>query len=133
MYISFLLGIKSVCVEPLTMSQAHPFLFDHLMNLLRKIDQSNYALEHAEHVLELLHFCADEGRMLLEADTEVREMMERRCQEYHETAKYYQKIAEEATQILMLLRQNPTVTRTAIVATPETNPCMSYDPNAHHC
>ena len=92
------------------------------MGLLRKTDQCKYTLERAECVLELLHFCADEGRMLLEADIGVREMMQRRCREYQETAMYYQEIAGEAARILRVLSQEPTVTAT-----------VSYDPTAHHC
>lgn len=120
-------------------SHSHPYLFDHLTGLLRKTDQCTYTLERAECVLELLHFCADEGRVVLEADRGVREMMQRRCREYHETAKYYQEIAEEAARILTLLSQEPkayvttvTTVTTATTATVTDEP-ISYDPKAHHC
>lgn len=113
-------------------SSSHPYLSDHLTDLLCKIDQCKYTLERAECVLELLHFCADEGRVLLEADVRVREMMIRRCCEYRETAVYYQEIAEEAARILTRLVGGS-------VATPVTSDTakavtdMTYDPCAHHC
>lgn len=107
-----------------TASQSHPYLFERLSELLRKVDRCKYTLERAECVLELLHFCADEGRVLLDADERVREMMLRRCREYHETALYYQEIAGEASRILTMLSQEPTAPTTTTV---------SYDPTAHHC
>lgn len=110
-------------------AQSHPYLFEQLSDLLRKIDRCKYTLERAECVLELLHFCADEGRVLLEADIGVREMMLRRCREYKETALYYQKIAGEASRILTLLCGGSD----AATATAPTEAPTTYDPNAHHC
>jgi hypothetical protein len=114
------------------MSGSHPYLFDHLTDLLCKIDQCKYTLERAECILELLHFCADEGRVLLEADERVRDMMLRRCREYRETATYYQEIAAEAARILTRLMEGPTDPLTA-TATSSTEQPITYDPRAHHC
>ena len=110
------------------MSSSHPFLYDHLMDLLHKIDQRKYTMERDEGVLALLHFCADEGRVLLEADERVREMIQRRCREYHETASYYQEIAVEAARILLLLSPKPME-----VSGVTGDASAFYDPTAHHC
>ena len=108
-------------------SRSHPVLFGYLSDLLGNIDHSNSTLERAEFVLELLHFCAEDGHILLEADKEVQEMILRICHEYQETARYYQEIAEKTARMLSLLSQEPKVT----AATAATQ--MTYDPNAHHC
>lgn len=81
---------------------AKEYPFEDLNDLFHKVDQSKYAVERAEHVLALLPFCADGG--LLEADERLRRIIQRRCHKYRETAKYYQEIAEEATQILFLVK-----------------------------
>ena len=112
-------------MDKITMAEEYPVLFEELNDLFRKVDQSKYAVERAEHILAILHFCADEGRVLLEADERLRAMIQRRCREYRETATYYQEIAEEAARILTLLSQEPNAT--------VSNEPITYDPKAHHC
>ena len=106
-------------------AEQHPTLFEKWNDLLRNIDQSTYAVERAEHVLALLHFCADEGRVLFTEDEWLRRGMQRQCREYQKTAKYYHDIVEESARILLLLSQEP--------VSANVPSGMTYDPTAHHC
>lgn len=103
-------------------------IFRQFEAIFRRIDQSKFATQRADNILELLHLCTGDGLPFIRKHSRLRSIVWKRCNEYSRTAKKYQHIVEEASRTILLLIE-PSATATATATTPS----VSYDPNAHHC